>query len=122
MGLKIVASLFAQHGWEVRFLGPDLPLEYALTHTSKWKPDVVGLSFAMSHHIPSLHTYLDALTKLRHRPQLLVGGRLVNASALHDTPLDNVLLFDNLQHVHAWLSEEGNVTRWTGQRGQQKHA
>ena len=103
LGIKMLASLFKQAGWEVHLLGPDLPLEFALMSAAKWKPDVIALSVSIFYHLPQLKSYIESLEKLEHRPTVMVGGRLAGLYDLSSYGSDRTLLFRDLPEVYDWL-------------------
>src|SRR5690606_37226031 len=39
IGLKMVASLFKENGWEVQYMGPNLPLDAAIDSANRWQPE-----------------------------------------------------------------------------------
>ncbi|UOE92616.1 cobalamin-dependent protein [Alkalihalobacillus sp. LMS39] len=77
LGAKMASSLFQEAGWDVKYLGPNLPLEYALFNAKKWRPDVIGLSITLPLHLPKLKDYVYSLEHLPHRPKVIVGSRLI---------------------------------------------
>ncbi|MCD1260520.1 cobalamin B12-binding domain-containing protein [Paenibacillus athensensis] len=74
--MKIISSSFQEFGWEVRYLGPNLPLEYAVQSALGWKPGVIGLSVSIVYHLPQITSYINELESLHHKPLVMVGGRL----------------------------------------------
>ncbi|MGD6817855.1 cobalamin B12-binding domain-containing protein [Metabacillus sp. 84] len=81
IGLKMVHILFEENGWDTKFLGPNLPLEYALSAAEKWEPDVIGISFSLNYRVGLLKEYIHRLESIRTKPAVLLGGRLL---ATHD--------------------------------------
>lgn len=102
-GLKMVSSLFQEYGWESKFFGPSLPLEYALISALKWQPDVIALSASMSYHLPTLRRYAETLEKMQHQPLIMVGSRLSETYAAHFRMTGRVVVCDNLLEVVQWL-------------------
>lgn len=103
LGLRMVAALFREAGWEVRFLGADLPLEYAVTNATRWKPDLIGLSLSCQPHLELLPAYTAALEALEHRPAVLVGGRLAALADLRPHVTERTIVLPDLLHVAHWL-------------------
>lgn len=103
LGLKMVSSLFQEHGWETRFYGPSLPLEYAVITGMNWKPDVIGMSVSIVYHMPRLKEYVESLDKLHHKPTLMIGGRLIDPYAIHRMVPDKVVLLPDLLQLNDWL-------------------
>ncbi|GAE26335.1 hypothetical protein JCM9140_2386 [Halalkalibacter wakoensis JCM 9140] len=110
LGIKMVNALFQEEGWDVRFLGPNLPLEYALYTIQNVKPHVVGMSLSLSTQLPQLKTYLDALENIKEMPSVLIGSRL---GPLIDTSFisrPSVHFIHSLQDIRMWLQEESLQT------------
>jgi methanogenic corrinoid protein MtbC1 len=77
LGANMVADVFEARGWDVRFLGTNLPQEDVLTAIEEHKADVVGISATMLLSIPKVVRLVEGL---RHRfqaecPRILLGGR-----------------------------------------------
>ncbi len=116
LGLKMVASLFKEHHWDVKFLGPNLPLEYAIYSARKWSPEVIGLSLSITHLIPRLSEYISNLEKLDHNPKILVGGRLTTQYDLRPYCSEQTIILKEMNEVHQFLQaykkeEEVGVSR-----------
>ncbi|MED4115628.1 cobalamin B12-binding domain-containing protein [Priestia megaterium] len=78
LGLKMISILFEEHGWQTKLLGADSPLLHATHAVEQWKPDLVGISFSLTHHIEKASEYIEGLQKTKHQPLILVGGRVVS--------------------------------------------
>lgn len=106
IGSKMIAALFEENHWQVRHLGPNLPLSDALKSAEQWHPDVIGLSAAIPYRITALKEYIAAFEQLSWEPQILVGGRVV---AMHDLRAycgrQTRVIYD-LDEVAAWLEEK----------------
>ncbi|MBL0386436.1 cobalamin B12-binding domain-containing protein [Tumebacillus sp. ITR2] len=111
LGLRMVASQFREAGWQVRFLGADLPLEYAVNAASRWKPDAIGITLSITRNLPSLELYVNTLEALDHSPTVLVGGRLVSLCDLTPYVSEQTVLVNDLLHLAQWLY--GGVQRAT---------
>ncbi len=80
VGLRMVADAFLLGGWDVHYLGENVPSLTLIQEAKEWKPDVVGLSVALAHH---LHAVKETITQLRQqpgdaRPFVMVGGLAIN--------------------------------------------
>lgn len=109
LGLKMTASLLRENGWQVHYLGPDLPLDHALAASKRWKPDVIGLSASLVYRVPTIRKYVDAFQQLRPEPIIFIGGRAVRVADLTAFEQEGVLLFENLQQLERWIQEEGGT-------------
>ncbi|WP_226670118.1 B12-binding domain-containing protein [Metabacillus litoralis] len=105
IGLKMASQLFEEYGWKTQLLGANLPLEYALQSASKWKPDVIGLSFSIWYHAEILAKYIQALEDLPHKPVVIVGGRLLSNYDFSSYCSDKTCLFPSLNELKGWLME-----------------
>lgn len=76
IGANIVADALEADGWDVRFLGTNMPLEGILQTIDEHQPTLVGISTTI---VANLHETRELITALRARdgetPFLLVGGR-----------------------------------------------
>lgn len=84
IGANVVADLLEADGFEVRFLGTNVPPDAVARTVEEWKADALGVSMTMLHHLPRLRTLLDRLR--RHagppRPVVLGGAAVAAAPAL----------------------------------------
>lgn len=103
LGLKMVNSLFQEQGWDTRYFGPSLPLEFALKSAENWKPDVIGLSVSIVYHLPKLKQYVQAFTALPDRPAILLGGRLTGQYDLRPYCSENTAILRDLPETEDWL-------------------
>lgn len=103
LGLKMVHALFSEQGWQSNYLGANLPLEYALHHANKWKPDVIGLSVSITSHLTKLSSYVKALEELSFHPTVLLGGRLTNKYDLRPYCSANTWIACSLPEIKDWL-------------------
>ncbi|WP_166245760.1 cobalamin B12-binding domain-containing protein [Paenibacillus turpanensis] len=105
LGLKMVACYLREEGWDVRFYGPNLPLEFALIGAMNWKPDMIGISTSIVYHLPKLAEYVETFEALHHQPLVMVGGRLVNKYDLRPYCSDKTALIGDLLELTYWLPE-----------------
>jgi MerR family transcriptional regulator, light-induced transcriptional regulator len=80
VGLRMVADAFQLGGWDVQYLGADVPTPALVREAAEWQPDLIGLSVAFPQH---LRIARDAITRLAEclgtaRPPVLVGGLAIN--------------------------------------------
>ncbi|MCA0971723.1 cobalamin-dependent protein [Halobacillus litoralis] len=105
LGIKMVAETFKEQGWRVRYLGPDLPLEHSLTQIEKFKPDVIGLSAALSYRLPTVKELIRRFERLEWKPFIMVGGRMASKFDLNEFQSDRVMVVKGLPHLHQWFKE-----------------
>jgi methanogenic corrinoid protein MtbC1 len=77
LGANIVADVLEAHGWDVRFLGTNVPTPSILSAIEQHRPDVLGLSLTMLTNAPQLReTVASVRAQLRDRcPRIVAGGR-----------------------------------------------
>lgn len=106
LGLKMVSSLLVEKGWNVKFYGPDLPLEYAIDTAREWEPDLVGLSVTISYHLPQLQKYTESFSALLKKPDMLIGGRLAGKYDLSPYCMEGSLIIQDIGQLNEWLERE----------------
>lgn len=109
LGMKMAAHLFEQAGWDVRFMGANLPLTYAVDAAERFKPDVIGISLTIIHHLEQLKTYVEQLESIQSRPQLLVGSRLISSYELSEYASPATRMIRNFEVLDEWMREYDGV-------------
>ena len=75
VGANMVADVMEIHGWEVRFLGTNLPHAGILRVIEEQRPDVVGISATMLFNLPRVRDLIEAVrAQPGPRPRIIVGG------------------------------------------------
>jgi methanogenic corrinoid protein MtbC1 len=81
MGGRFGADFLEMAGFEVRFLGANVPTRSLLSMVERERPDVVGLSAAMSFHLPALRAAVEGVRALRGEEfPIIVGGHVLEWS------------------------------------------
>ena len=80
VGLRMVADAFQLAGWDVRYLGANVPGASIVQFAAEWRADLLGLSASFAQH---LRTVRETITLLRDtmgasRPAVMVGGLAIN--------------------------------------------
>ncbi len=83
VGANMVADVLEFHGWEVRFLGTNLPQAGILRVVEEQRPDVVGISATMLFNLPRVRELIESIRALpdptaphhRRRRGIPDGGR-----------------------------------------------
>lgn len=83
---RLAADAFELAGFEVAFLGADLPLRDLVGAVEADAPDVVGLSATLLHTLPTLRESLTALRAFLPHVVRVVGGRAALPVLLDDDP------------------------------------
>lgn len=80
VGLRMVADSFMLSGWDVQYLGANVPTAALVQQVEQSKPQLVGLSVSFAHQMPTVKSVIQRLTdKLgASRPSVIIGGLAVN--------------------------------------------
>lgn len=103
IGLKMVASLFKESGWEVQYLGPNLPLDAAIDSAKRWEPDVIALSAALAYRLPVLKNYAEAFIALKFNPTVVLGGRAVSIAKWPASKTEGIIIVKELDQLKSWI-------------------
>lgn len=103
LGIKMASQLFIENGWETRFHGANLPLEYVKKAAEDWKPDVICLSFSILYHAEHLAPYISELESLPNRPSIIVGGRLLDKYDFNTYGSERTTFVKNLGDIKVLL-------------------
>lgn len=81
VGPHMVADMLEFEGWDVRFLGTNLPEEAILRALEDDPVDVVGISATMIANIPAVSSLAEGIRKLgAGTPRIVVGGAAFRAA------------------------------------------
>ncbi len=80
VGLQMVADAFQLSGWEVNYLGADVPTPSLVQYIGSWKPDLVGLSISFAQQLAVARDVISRLVGEfgDQRPPVIVGGLALN--------------------------------------------
>ncbi|UOQ46009.1 cobalamin B12-binding domain-containing protein [Halobacillus salinarum] len=105
IGLKMVSDAFKDQGWSVRYLGPSLPIEHSLVQINKFRPDVIGLSAALSYRLSTIKDVITRFSRLEWKPLIMVGGRMAKKFDLSGMEAENVIIVKDLNHLNTWFQQ-----------------
>jgi methanogenic corrinoid protein MtbC1 len=74
LGARIVAEIGRQEGWQVEFLGANLPCEAAIHFVSLRRPDAVGLSVSLAAHVAGCAPLVKKIRRAAPGAKVLAGG------------------------------------------------
>jgi methanogenic corrinoid protein MtbC1 len=76
IGPNIVADVLEASGWDVRFLGTNMPHPGILRAIEKHKADVVGISVMMLFNVPQSISLIDSIDRAfgREHVRVVIGG------------------------------------------------
>lgn len=78
VGPRMVADAFRLDGWDVQFLGPNVPTGALLRQAADWKPQLVGLSVSFPQQLRYAKDAIERLRRLPNPPAIMMGGLAVN--------------------------------------------
>ena len=80
IGLRMVADAFQLGGWDVQYLGANVPTPALVAQAVEWKPDLVGLSVSFPQQLPAVKTIIAHLAQRLGslRPAVIIGGLAIN--------------------------------------------
>jgi len=74
VGARVVADFLYFDGWEVDFLGENMPIEEIIRYIRQKGADLLGISVTLEEIIPSIAELAAQLKKLPKVPKLMLGG------------------------------------------------
>jgi len=74
IGAQAVADFLVVDGWEVDFLGADIPTDHLVPFTKAKGCHLVCISVSLPGLIPVAQKLIDELRKIPARPKIIVGG------------------------------------------------
>ncbi len=80
VGLRMVADAFQLSGWDVQYLGADVPTASIIRQAEEWEAHLVGLSVAFAQQVPVAKEIVAQLAERfgRSRPAVIIGGLAIN--------------------------------------------
>jgi methylmalonyl-CoA mutase cobalamin-binding domain/chain len=80
VGLRMVADAFLLAGWDVQYLGANVPTSALVQQATEWKPDLVGLSVSFAQQLRVVKAVIAELGDRlgAARPAVIVGGLAIN--------------------------------------------
>jgi methylmalonyl-CoA mutase cobalamin-binding domain/chain len=82
VGLRMVADAFQLAGWDVQYLGANMPTAAIIRQAADWRADVVGLSVSFAQQLPVVKEVIAQLHERlgESRPAVIIGGSPSTAS------------------------------------------
>ena len=75
IGPRMLADALTVAGWNVRFLGGDVPNMAVVEAVLDFKPRIVALSATLTANLPVVKLLVRAIKSLEYPPRVVVGGR-----------------------------------------------
>jgi methanogenic corrinoid protein MtbC1 len=82
IGARIVADVLEHDGWDIRYLGANIPSDQLIELVEEVEPVFVGISITMSYHADKLVETVNLIRNLdSNKPiKIMVGGLAINNS------------------------------------------
>jgi len=78
IGLRMVCDAFQLAGWDVQYLGANVPTPALVLQVGEWKPDLVALSVSFPQQLRVVKDVIAHLGAGDTRPAVIIGGRAIN--------------------------------------------
>jgi methanogenic corrinoid protein MtbC1 len=74
VGARMASDFLEMAGFDVRFLGANVPTSHLVRMVREQMPDLLALSVSMTYHLPALRTALEQVRAIAPRLHIAVGG------------------------------------------------
>jgi methanogenic corrinoid protein MtbC1 len=74
VGARMASDFLEMAGFDVRFLGANVPTEHLVRMVREQQPDLLALSVTMTYHLPALREALEQVRTMAPRLPIAVGG------------------------------------------------
>jgi methanogenic corrinoid protein MtbC1 len=80
VGLRMVSDAFELAGWDVQYLGANVPTRALVQHALAWKPHLVGLSVSFAQQLRTVKNVIAQMDESfgAVRPAVILGGLAIN--------------------------------------------
>lgn len=93
---RMAADLFQMEGWQVDFLGPDVPTAALIEIVSARRPSLVALSTTLQSNIRRTRALVKKLRRIPGAPYILIGGQAVLGDGAAKNKLEGIEMATNL--------------------------
>lgn len=82
LGIRMVADFFEIEGWDVYYLGANMPVEDVVTMVNERKADVLAISVTLNNHVPRARELIYSVREspIGNNVKIFFGGQPVNRS------------------------------------------
>ena len=77
-GARMVADMLSLDGWDVRYLGGDLPRDAVVSLAQNFEPVFVAISTTLDQHVPQTLQLIEQLRAVRPPLRTMLGGAAIN--------------------------------------------
>jgi MerR family transcriptional regulator, light-induced transcriptional regulator len=111
LGARMVAGYFETHGWNVLFVGSNIPQEEVLGVIREKKPNVIGISNNFYVNIVRLVKLVQQIKEEYPDQEIIIGGQ-----ALSDGRADEFIKMNNVKYICSLDSLEEYLSAYTQKR------
>jgi methanogenic corrinoid protein MtbC1 len=110
LGAEIVAGTLQEAGWQIRFLGADMPAAGFVAVVEEWMARLVALSVSTMTVVPATAELVSLIKDGHSERRVVVGGQ---AAELRDFPEADLVVGRDLMELEraamTWLHETGQT-------------
>lgn len=80
LGIRMVADFFELEGWDVYYLGANMPIEDVVNMVNERKADMLAISITLNNHVPHARELIQAVrtSPIGATIKVMVGGQPIN--------------------------------------------
>jgi len=78
IGARMVADFFEIHGFDVKFVGSNIPVRDVVGQINAFSPDLIGVSCTMAFNLHEIKNVIDAVRETNANVKVFVGGYAFN--------------------------------------------
>jgi methanogenic corrinoid protein MtbC1/DNA-binding XRE family transcriptional regulator len=93
---RMAADLFQMEGWQVDFLGPDVPTAALIEIVRARRPSLVALSTTLQSNIRRTRALVTRLRRIPGSPYILIGGQATLGDSSAKNKLEGIEMATNL--------------------------
>jgi len=105
LGALLISVFLVRHGWQVIYLGPDVPLDDLLETVSRVQPDMVCMAASTIETAIMLMDVGKAITSLSPFPKFGYGGRAFNLNRALCDRMPGIFLGENAHEAVETVSD-----------------
>lgn len=88
VGAMMISDMLEAHGWQVQFLGSNLPVSSIVGAVSEARPALLGVSVTMRYNLPQATELIAAARQALDGLRVVVGGGAFRSAVWRDTGAD----------------------------------
>lgn len=82
LGIRMVADFFEMEGWDVYYLGANMPIEDVVSMVNDQNADLLAISATLNNHVPRARDLIHAVREspIGSKVKIFFGGQPINRS------------------------------------------